>query len=150
MTTKNEQALLDTIGFSEIGRTLLAKSDNGYNVLLGGTLFSGYADHPRKLITVNGLSSTAAGRYQILERYFDAYKKQLHLIDFSPASQDQIAMQMIKEVGADHLINDGQFEQAVNKCSTRWASLPGAKYGQHVNDMEHLKAYYENVGGTVA
>jgi len=150
MPTKNETALLKTITFSEIGRSLIAKSDNGYNVLLGGTLFSGYLDHPRKTITVNGMTSTAAGGFQILDRYFDSYKKQLHLIDFSPASQDQIAMQMIKEVGADHLINDGQFEQAVNKCSTRWASLPGAKYGQHVNDMEHLKAYYENVGGTVA
>ena len=147
--TKNEKALLDTIGFSEIGRTLLAKSDNGYNVLLGGALFSGYLEHPRKLITVNGLTSTAAGRYQILERYFDAYKAQLHLMDFSPHSQDMIALQMIKEVGADKLINEGHFEDAINKCSTRWASLPGAKYGQHVNDMAHLKAFYENVGGLV-
>ena len=148
--TRNEQALLDTIGFSEIGRSLLATSDNGYNVLLGGALFSGYADHPRKLITVNGLTSTAAGKYQILERYFDTYKKQLHLPDFSPASQDKIAMQMIKEVGADKLINEGQFEQAIVKCSSRWASLPESQYGQHTNDMAHLKAYYENVGGTIA
>jgi len=148
--TRNEQALLDTIGFSEIGRSLLATSDNGYNVLLGGALFSGYIDHPRKLITVNGLTSTAAGKYQILERYFDTYKKQLHLPDFSPASQDKIAMQMIKEVGADKLINEGQFEQAIVKCSSRWASLPGSQYGQHTNDMAHLKAYYENVGGTIA
>ena len=148
--TRNEQALLDTIGFSEIGRSLLATSDNGYNVLLGGALFSGYADHPRKLITVNGLTSTAAGKYQILERYFDTYKKQLHLPDFSPASQDRIAMQMIREVGADKLINEGEFEQAIVKCSSRWASLPGSQYGQHTNDMAHLKAYYENVGGTIA
>ena len=148
--TRNEQALLDTIGFSEIGRSLLATSDNGYNVLLGGALFSGYVDHPRKLITVNGLTSTAAGKYQILERYFDTYKKQLHLPDFSPASQDRIAMQMIREVGADKLINEGEFEQAIVKCSSRWASLPGSQYGQHTNDMAHLKAYYENVGGTIA
>ena len=148
--TPNEKALLDTIGFSEIGRSLLATSDHGYNVLLGGALFSNYADHPRKLISVNGLTSTAAGKYQILERYFDAYKKQLHLPDFSPASQDKIAMQMIKEVGADKLINEGQFEQAIVKCSSRWASLPGSQYGQHTNDMAHLKAYYENVGGKIA
>lgn len=148
--TKNEKALLDTIAFSEIGRTLLAKSDNGYNVLLGGSLFSGYLDHPRKNITVNGMTSTAAGRYQILERYFDAYKAQLHLPDFSPHSQDLIALQMIHKVGADTLINEGEFEQAIQKCSSRWASLPGAKYGQHTNDMAHLKAYYENVGGLVA
>ena len=46
--TNNELALLKTIGFSEIGRDLLAHSDGGYNVLFGGCLFQSYADHPRK------------------------------------------------------------------------------------------------------
>lgn len=147
--TRNETALLQTIAFSEIGRHLLTHSDNGYNVLFGGCLFQSYKDHPRKIITVNGLSSTAAGRYQILERYFDVYKVQLGLMDFSPHSQDMIALQMIKEVGADKLVNEGKFEEAIQKCSTRWASLPFAKYAQHTNDMAYLKAFYENVGGTI-
>ncbi|MES9187223.1 lysozyme, partial [Cutibacterium acnes] len=76
----NRKAVLDTLAFSEIGAPLLKVSDNGYNVLVGSTpwkpiLFDSYADHPRRLIALNPtLSSTAAGRYQLLARYFDAYK----------------------------------------------------------------------------
>ena len=52
------------------------KGDDGYNVIVGGALFQGYNDHPRKLVWIRqGLASTAAGRYQLLKRYYDAYKK---------------------------------------------------------------------------
>lgn len=62
--------------------------NHGYDVIVGGSLFTSYADHPRKLITLNPvLKSTAAGRYQLLSRYWDAYRSQLGLRDFSPASQ---------------------------------------------------------------
>ena len=41
--------------------------------------------HPRKLVTLNPkLKSTGAGRYQLLSRWWDAYRKQLGLKDFSP------------------------------------------------------------------
>jgi len=148
--TNNEQAFLKTIGFSEIGRDLLAHSDNGYNVLYGGGLFEGYADHPRKSIKANNITSTAAGKYQILSHIFDYYKASLQLPDFSPASQDKIALQLIKEVHALDLINNGQFEQAIIRCSSRWASFPGSKYRQHTNNMAYLEAFYENVGGTLS
>ena len=47
------------------------------------------SDHPRKLVTLNPkLKSTGAGRYQLLSRWWDAYRKQLGLKDFSPKSQD--------------------------------------------------------------
>ena len=39
---------------------------------------------------------------------------------------------------------------AYMKNSWPVTGMPGAKYGQHTNDMAHLKAYYENVGGVVA
>jgi muramidase (phage lysozyme) len=148
--TKNETAFLKTIGFSEIGRDLLAHSDDGYNVLLGGTLFASYADHPRKNITINGLTSTAAGKYQILERYYDYYRAELNLPDFSPHSQDLIALQLIKECHASDDVKEGNFEKAILKCNSRWASLPESHYGQHTNTMNYLKAYYENVGGLLA
>lgn len=148
--TNNEIALLKTIGFSEIGRDLLAHSDQGYNVLYGGTLFASYADHPRKHITVNGLTSTAAGKYQILERTYDAYKARLGLMDFTPHAQDCIALELIRERGGDMLINDGRFSDAIIRCNPIWASLPNSPYGQHTNTMAHLEAFYENVGGTLA
>ena len=148
--TTNLKAFLDTIAFSEIGAALLAKSDNGYNVVVGGALFSPYDDHPRVVVTLNGnLKSTAAGRYQILERYFDAYKTQLDLPDFSPESQDAIAVQMIKECHAFDDILAGNFDSAIEKCASRWASFPGADYDQHENKMEDLRQAFTDAGGLI-
>jgi len=148
--TNNEIALLKTIGFSEIGRDLLAHSDSGYNVLYGGTLFQSYKDHPRKHITAGGITSTAAGKYQILEHIFDSYKTKVGATDFSPHSQDLIALELIRETGGDMLINEGHFREAVIRCNRIWASLPNSPYGQHTNAMNYLEAFYENVGGTLA
>ena len=59
--------------------------NRGYDVIVGGELFTDYSDHPRKLVTLNPkLKSTGAGRYQLLSRWWDAYRKQLGLKDFSP------------------------------------------------------------------
>lgn len=143
--TRNQRAFLDMIAYSEIGPKLLAASDNGYNVIVGGSLFHDYSDHPRISVKLPrlGIKSTAAGRYQILARYFDAYKKILKLPDFSPASQDKIALQLIRECRALDEIESGDIEEAIKLCSSRWASLPGANYGQHENKLDDLLAAYE-------
>lgn len=144
----NLQAFLTMIATSEGTQEL---GDHGYNVLVGGTLFQGYADHPRVLVDLgNGLKSTAAGRYQILERTFDAYKVQLHLPDFSPASQDAIALQLIRECHATSDIEIGNFEGAVASCASRWASLPGAGYGQREQRLADLESAFTQAGGTLA
>ena len=119
--------------------------DRGYDVLVGGGLFSGYADHPRVPVPLPKLkiSSTGAGRYQILERYYDHYKAQLKLKDFSPASQDAIAWQLIGECKAQADVMAGNFESAITKCRSRWASLPGAGYGQNEHKMEDLRRVYD-------
>jgi muramidase (phage lysozyme) len=158
MMDKNVKAFLDMIAVSEIGKRLLAISDNGYNVIVGGELFDDkgtpdelfddYADHPRKVIDLGrGLKSSAAGRYQILARYFDAYKKSLGLKDFSPASQDAIAIQMIKEQRAMPDVLAGHFDEAVRKCANIWASLPGAGYGQRENKLVDLRKAFIEAGG---
>ena len=68
--------------------------NHGYDVIVGGELFTDYSDHPRKLVTLNPkLKSTGAGRYQLLSRWWDAYRKQFGLKDFSPKSQDAVALQ---------------------------------------------------------
>lgn len=152
----NRKAFLDTIAHSELGPELMALSDDGYNVVVGSTpakpiLMKSYDDHPRVLVKLNAkLSSTAAGRYQLLARYFDAYKKQLGLKDFSPASQDAIALQQIKEQGALALIDAGQFDKAVAKVANIWASLPGAGYGQHENKISALRVAFTKAGGILA
>lgn len=142
--TPKRKAFLDLIAFSEIGSKLLSASDQGYNVIVGGTQFKGYKDHPRQKVFLKklGIYSTAAGRYQILARYYDAYKSSLNLPDFSPASQDQIALQMINERHAIKDVDLGNIESAIQKVRNIWASLPGAGYGQHENKLEVLIAYY--------
>lgn len=149
----NLTAFLDMIAHSE---GTAGQGDRGYNVIVGSRpgraiTFGSYADHPRVKVQLSeSLSSTAAGRYQILERYSDAYRKQLNLPDFSPASQDAIATQMIRERGALPDIEAGRFESAVGRCANIWASLPGANYGQHENQIADLKAAYTAAGGMLA
>jgi muramidase (phage lysozyme) len=144
----NLKAFLDMIAVSE---GTAGKGDDGYNVIVGGALFESYDDHPRKLVWLRpGLASTAAGRYQLLKRYYDAYKKQLNLPNFSPLSQDLIAIQQIRERGALQDIEMGYITIAIDKVKNIWASLPGAGYGQHENKLDKLITSFINAGGTVA
>lgn len=149
----NLSAFLTMIAHSEGTAEL---GDRGYNVIVGSRpgrtiLFKSYSDHPRVLVQLStALSSTAAGRYQILERYADSYRAQLKLPDFGPDSQDAIAIQMIRERGALPDIEAGRFDAAIGRCANLWASLPSAGYGQHENQLADLKAAYISAGGTVA
>lgn len=146
----NLQAFLGTLAFSEGTDNGRQKTkDSGYDVLVGGGLFSSYADHPRVLVMLPklGIKSTAAGRYQILARFYDHYKVQLKLPDFSPDSQDKIAIQLIKECRAMDDIDAGRIEEALTKCRSRWASIPGAGYGQHEHKMETLLHKFKELAG---
>ena len=86
------KAFLDMLAWSEGTDNGRQKTRNhGYDVIVNGELFTDYSDHPRKLVTLNPkLKSTGAGRYQLLSRWWDAYRKQLGLKDFSPKSQDAL------------------------------------------------------------
>ena len=105
--------------------------NHGYDVIVGGELFTDYSDHPRKLVTLNSKTqiNSRAGRYQLLSRWWDAYRKQLGLLS-SLQKSDAVALQQIKERGALPMIDRGDIRQAIDRCSNIWASLPGAGYGQ--------------------
>lgn len=145
----NRRAFLDMLAFSELGTALLNKSDDGYNVVVGGSLFTGYADHPHRLVNLPRLNikSTAAGRYQLLGRYWDVYRQQLGLADFSPVNQDKVALQQIRERGALADIDAGHIAVAIGKCRNIWASLPGAGYGQHEHTLAVLLERYQQRSG---
>jgi len=151
----NLKAFLDMLAWSEGTSTSRYTKNNGYDVIVGGmdspNTFTSYNEHPNVLVTVNskGLKSTAAGRYQLLYRYWVAYKKQLSLSDYSPASQDAVAIQQIKERKALSDIENGNIKDAIYKCSNIWASLPGNAYGQRQHPLEDLIAKYKSFGGTV-
>jgi muramidase (phage lysozyme) len=144
------------IAHSELGEALIVASDRGYNVLVGSRpgrllLFAPYTDHPMATQKVTAsLWSDAAGRYQIMSTWWPAYKKQLALPDFGPESQDRYAVQQIAERGALADVEAGRLAVAITKCCGIWASLPGAAYGQHVNQFADLKVAYLQAGGTVS
>ena len=100
--------------------------NHGYDVIVGGELFTDYSDHPRKLVTLNlKLKSTGAGRYQLLSRWWDALPARSQPEDFSPKAQDAVALQQIKERGALPMIDRGDIRQAIDRCSNIWASTAG-------------------------
>lgn len=152
---QNRTAFLDMIAVSEIGASLLANpiTNDGYACLVGATAshpltFSSYATHPD--VFNAALNSDAAGRYQLMFRWWRPYASLLTLSDFSPLSQDRIALQQIRECRALPYIDSGQFAQAVAACNHIWASLTGSPYGQHTNPVEMLRTAYESAGGTLA
>lgn len=139
---RNVCAFLDMIAHSE-GTDQYP--NDGYNTIVGGEQFDSYADHPRVRVWIKRINdySTCAGRYQLKSKYFNIYKQLLNLPDFSPLSQDLIAIQQIRERKALSMINDNNIEGAIQACSNIWASLPGAGYGQHENKLADLMAFFD-------
>lgn len=157
-TVTTEPALakmLATIAHCEGTSDSPITKNNGYDVLVssvdGPATFNDYSTHPfvgKPPVIVRfvpRILSTAAGRYQLLARYYVAYKEQLNLPDFSPSSQDLIALQQIKE----HLVRpeliELNLEAAVKRLASTWASLPGNTYNQGGKTMEQVISYYNSL-----
>ena len=125
--------------------------NHGYDVIVGRELFTDYLDHPRKLVTLNPkLKSTGAGRYQLLSRWWDAYRKQLGLKDFSPKVRTLWHCSRLRSVALftydwSWWYPSGKYD----RCSNIWASLPGAGYGQFEHKADSLIAKFKEAGGTV-
>jgi len=143
----NERAFLDMIAYAEGTGGV-----NGYRMMFGGRLFDSYADHPRVVHTFTNklgqtLRTSAAGRYQFLARTWDELRDKLDLPDFSPASQDAAALELIRQRGALPDVRAGRITEAVRKVAPIWASLPGAGYHQPERKLEQLLAAFQSSGG---
>lgn len=156
----NRRAFLDMLAFSEGTSTSKATKNKGYDVIVTGIdkkpeIFTDYTNHPfaagrkSKTINLNGLTSNASGRYQFMLRDWPHYRSQLGLQNFGPECQDKWALQLIKERRALSDIDAGNFASAVAKCRNIWASLPGAGYKQHENNLAVLQAAYVAAGGVL-
>jgi muramidase (phage lysozyme) len=137
----NVKAFLDMISHAE---GTYGKGDNGYNVRFGGALFEGYATHPWhvKPWSNGGKPHTPAGRYQIIVGTFDANKASCGG-DFSPSSQDRIAVAIMKSVRNSYSdVVKGDPKSAISKLKpTTWTGL------QSFSEATLLK-WYEQHGGT--
>jgi len=149
---RNVAAFMDTIAFAE-GVERFSR-DDGYDVIVGGSLFTSYADHPRKLVPLARLviRSSAAERYQFLIRTWDDLRTRLGtrvLPDFSPISQDRACIALLKQCGAHFHLRAARFCDALTAARSLWASLPGAGYGQRELTAETLRNVYERAHGSV-
>jgi lysozyme len=97
-----------------------------------------------------GCVSTAAGRYQMTRPTWLHLKATLGLKDFTPPSQDDACVQLLKECKAFDLINAGQVADAITLCRHEWASLPGSNAGQPQTKFADLIATYGDAGGSFA
>ncbi|HBE9079105.1 glycoside hydrolase family 104 protein [Serratia fonticola] len=159
--SKNLQAFLDLLAWSEGTSTSPATKNNGYDVIVTGLdkkpeVFTDYSDHPfnkgrpSKKINSKGLTSNASGRYQFMLKDWAHYRALLKLPDFGPESQDKWAIQLIKERRALPDIEAGNIASAISKCRNIWASLPGAGYGQPEHKLDLLLSQYKKAGGVLA
>ncbi len=149
----NIKAFLKTISVSE---------GANYNTLVGGGIFTSYADHPNILIPK--YNSTAAGAYQIIHPTWLTIKNSIPVGDFSPHSQDLCAVRLLEIRGVITYIMSGQFNTTINKCVYEWASFPvvysftditgyhpagKSYYGQHDQNLQYLRNIYLGAGGTI-
>lgn len=111
----------------------LAKAEGAdYNVITGGKRFNDFSQHPGVvgMVTKQG-PSTAAGRYQITKSTYDDIAPKLGITDFSPESQDRIALELIKRNKALQYVEQGDYENAIKRLGGTWASLPSSIYAGH-------------------
>lgn len=102
-----------------------------YNTIVGGGKFSDFRAHPRVIgLTTKEGTSTAAGKYQIVGTTYDDIAPKIGVRDFSPDSQDKIAIELIRRKGALEDVRNGNFQAAVAKLGGIWASLPSSPYSQ--------------------
>lgn len=158
---RNVLAFLDMLAWSEGTSTSPATDIEGYDVIVTGIdrkpeVFKDFTDHPfakgrpSKVINSKGLKSNASGRYQQMLKDWPYYKALLKLPDFSPISQDLLAIQHIRECRALPDVIAGRIETAISKCRNIWASLPGAGYGQREHQLGDLLRQYRLAGGKLS
>ena len=144
------KAFLDMLAWSEGTDNGRQKTRNhGYDVIVGGELFTDYSDHPRKLVTLNPkLKSQQAPDATASFPLVGCLPQAAWPERLLSKSQDAVALQQIGR-GALPMIDRGDIRQAIGRCNNIWASLPGAGYGQFEHKADSLIAKFKEAGGTV-
>lgn len=143
------RAALDMIAAAE---GTANRENQGYNVLFGNNrTFTDYSTHPNNSAQFQNLQgktqqSTAAGRYQIVKRTYDGLARQLGKSDFSPDTQDEMAILLMIEKGALDPILSGDISTGISKLGRVWASLPSSafKSEQPSRSDEFVQTAYVN------
>jgi muramidase (phage lysozyme) len=101
-----------------------------------------------------GGSTTAAGMYQITVDTWRQFGGKMGLTDFTPDTQDLIAVDMLRTIGVIDKIKAGDVAGAMPKAALKWAALPeGPGLANHYPPQPYVEyseflASYKAAGGT--
>jgi muramidase (phage lysozyme) len=139
VVSSKRKALLDTIAYAEGTK---GHGYDGYNILYSYKTISDCNRHPDRVICSGSYCSSAAGRYQFLNKTWNG----LGLPNFRPENQTRGAMTLIAwrkaTIPADRAMTATEFANVMSKISYEWASLPPGRYGQPIKTMSQLRATY--------
>jgi len=100
--------------------------------------------------------TTAAGMYQITRPTWQHHGAKLGLRDFSPRTQDLIAVEILRSLGVIDALRQGRIVEIMPKVARTWAALPKGpgqanQYPpQRYMKFEQFLAAYLAAGGHVA
>jgi muramidase (phage lysozyme) len=151
-----KKAFLDTIASTEA---------NSYDVMYGGQKFTDYSKHPGMAQPIFDPKhpgqvinhSTAAGRYQFLQKTWDEQAKKYGYKDFNPETQDTAAWNyandIFKQKGGGDLMealasNDPARQNAAAQILNQtWTSLPGGpEQAKGYGNQTFADVYAKNLG----
>jgi muramidase (phage lysozyme) len=136
-------AFLARIRWAETGTS----EPESYKKLVFNGTFNNFSTHPLKkqCAPINGknICSTAAGAYQMLDKSWYDLQPKLNLKDFSPASQDKMAIEYIRRNNALSDVEAGRFDTAICKVGRVWASFPCNNYAQPQKSLAELRSVYQ-------
>jgi len=147
--TRYQQALHDSIAFAEGTR---AHSNDGYDVMFSFRLANSCQQHPNQCIKYGSTCSTAAGRYQFLNRTWRSIAATRNYGTFEPENQERGAAYLISttrrvSVPQTRAMTASEFSNAMSKLSYEWASLPPGRYGQPVKTASQMRSTYCTIAG---
>jgi muramidase (phage lysozyme) len=100
--------------------------------------------------------STAAGMYQITRPTWQHHGGKLGLADFSPQTQDLIAVEILRSLGVVEAIKAGRIDAVMPRVAQTWASLPkGPGQANHYPHQRYVEydsflSSYLSAGGSIS
>lgn len=153
------EALLADVNVAAFLRAIADAEGGGYDFKYGAVKgkrndpwrFSDFSTHPGPGW---GGRLTAAGMYQITVDTWRQHGGAMGLTDFSPKTQDLIAVELLRSVGVADKIVSGDVAGAMGPAAAKWSSLPmgpglGNRYpAQPFVKYEAFYQSYKTAGGS--
>jgi muramidase (phage lysozyme) len=83
-------------------------------------------------------TTTAAGKYQFIEKTWNGLKDKLGLTSFKGPEQEAAAVELLRERGALDAVRAGDWSTALAKTGPEWASLPTSPYKQAKRSLDFV------------